>query len=52
MFAVGLEEGEVGCGGAEIGGGAGSGGTSVNYHLGFQLMGKGVELIIRGKAVY
>ena len=22
MFAVGLEEGEVGCGGAEIGGGA------------------------------
>ena len=25
VFAVGLEEGEVGCGGAEIGGGAGSG---------------------------
>ena len=34
VFAVGLEEGEVGCGGAEIGGGAGSGGTSVDHHLG------------------
>ena len=52
MFAVGLEEGDVGCGGAEIGGGAGSGGTSVDHHLGFQLAGKGVELIIRGEAVY
>ena len=52
VFAVGLEEGEVGCGGAEIGGGgAGSGGTSVDHHLGFQLVGKGVELIIRGEAV-
>ena len=51
VFAVELEEGEVGCGGAEIGGGAGSGGTSVDHHLGFQLVGKGVELIIRGEAV-
>ena len=41
VFAVGLEEGEVGCGGAEIAGGAGSGGTSVDHHLGFQLVGKG-----------
>ena len=41
MFAVGLEEGEVGCGGAEIGGEAGSGGTSADHHLGFQLVGKG-----------
>ena len=51
VFAVGLEEGEVGCGGAEIGGGAGSGGMSVDHHLGFQLVGKGVELTIRGEAV-
>ena len=46
VFAVGLEEGEVGCGGAEIGGGAGSSGTSVDNHLGFQLVGKRVELIV------
>ena len=51
VFAVELEEGEVGCGGAEIGGGAGSSGTSVDHHLGFQLVGKGVEHIIRGEAV-
>ena len=50
VFSVGLEE-EVGCGRVEIGGGAGSGGTSVDHHLGFQLVGKGVELIIRGEAV-
>ena len=46
VFAVGFEEGEVGCGGAEIGGGAGSSGTSVDNHLGFQLVGKRVELIV------
>ena len=34
VFAVGLEEGEVGCGGAEIGGGAGSGGMPVTTILG------------------
>ena len=51
VFAVGLEEREVGCGGAEIGGGAGSCGTSVDHHLGFQLVGKGVEFIVWGEAV-
>ena len=33
VFAVGLEEGEVGCGGAEIGGGAESGGTCIQIFI-------------------